>query len=137
MKKYAIPLAFLVLALAVGGLFVVSSNGESSIPVQEIEGDPAQVPAPGMVTMVELGARECIPCRMMAPIVEELTEEYQGRVAVVFIDVWVDPDAAQGFDLRAIPTQIIYDDRGVERFRHEGFLAKEDIVAVFTQLGVR
>ena len=137
MKKYAFPLAFMVLALVVGGVFVVSSNGESSSPVQEVESDPAQVPAPGMVTMVELGARECVPCRLMAPIVEELTEEYRGRVAVVFIDVWVNPDAGREFDLRAIPTQIFYDADGVERFRHEGFLAKEDIVSVFDQLGVR
>lgn len=96
-----------------------------------------QVPAPGMVTMVDLGAKKCLPCKMMAPIIEELTREYQGRAAIIFIDVWEQPDAGPQFNLRAIPTQIFYDAQGKESGRHEGFLDKQAIVARFATLGVR
>ena len=100
-------------------------------------GQIPQVPVPGMVTMVDLGAKKCIPCKMMSPIIEELTKEYQGRAGIVFIDVWENPDAGQQFGLRAIPTQIFYDAQGKEISRHEGFLDKESIVAVFKQQGVK
>ena len=96
-----------------------------------------QAPVPGMVTMVDLGATECIPCKMMAPIIEELKTEYQGRAAVVFIDVWKNPAAGRQFGLRTIPTQIFYDAEGNEKSRHEGFLDKQSIVKTFTDLGVR
>jgi len=96
-----------------------------------------QVPVPGMVTMVDLGAKKCIPCKMMAPILEELTKEYQGRAAVLFIDVWENPDAGQKFNLRSIPTQIFYDAQGKEISRHEGFMDKAAIVAVLRQQGVQ
>jgi thioredoxin 1 len=96
-----------------------------------------QAPVPGMVTMVDLGATECIPCKMMAPIIEELQTEYQGRAAVVFIDVWKNPAAGRQFGIRAIPTQIFFDAQGKEQGRHEGFLDKQSIVKTFTDLGVK
>jgi thioredoxin 1 len=37
------------------------------------------------VTLVDLGATKCIPCKMMAPILKELKQEHQGRAAVIFL----------------------------------------------------
>ncbi|WP_353743174.1 thioredoxin family protein [Desulfacinum infernum] len=96
----------------------------------------AEIPVPGMVTLVDLGAHKCIPCKMMAPILEELKKEYEGRAAVIFIDVWEHREAARRFGIRAIPTQIFYDKDGKEAFRHVGFLDKKSIVHVFRKLGV-
>lgn len=96
-----------------------------------------QVPTPGMVTVVDLGAKKCIPCKMMAPILAELEKEYQGRAAVIFIDVWEKPEAGPKFGIRAIPTQIFYDAQGKEVTRHEGFLDKDSIVTMFAKLGVK
>jgi thioredoxin 1 len=97
----------------------------------------AQIPVPGMVTMVDLGAKKCIPCKMMAPIIEELKKEYQDQAAIVFIDVWVNPNAGKNYNIRAIPTQIIYDSAGKEILRHEGFWDKASIVAELQKLGVK
>lgn len=97
--------------------------------------DPA-VPVPGQVTMVDLGAKSCIPCKMMAPILAELESEYRGRAAILFIDVRENPDQAEKFRLRAIPTQIFYDRTGREAWRHEGFLDKAAIEARLKGLGV-
>ncbi len=94
------------------------------------------VPTPGMVTMVDLGATSCIPCKMMAPIIEELQKEYAGRASIVFIDVWEHRDQVQRFGIRGIPTQIFYDRQGKEIARHVGFMDRKRIVAMFEKLGV-
>jgi thioredoxin len=94
------------------------------------------VPTPGMVTLVDLGAHSCIPCKMMAPIIEELKKECDGRASVIFIDVWEHRDQAHRFGIRAIPTQIFYDRNGKEVSRHLGFIDKKSILAVFGKMGV-
>ena len=101
-----------------------------------IKSDIPPVPTPGLVTMVDLGAHKCIPCKMMAPIIAELQEEYAGRASIVFIDVWEHREQAQRFGIRGIPTQIFYDKQGKEIKRHVGFLDKKSIVAMFDELGV-
>lgn len=93
-------------------------------------------PAKGMVTMIDLGADKCIPCRMMKPILEEVREEYKGKAAIIFVDVWKNPEVGRSFGIRAIPTQIFFDKDGKEVTRHTGFLGKEPIVAMLTKLGV-
>ena len=86
--------------------------------------------------LLDLGADKCIPCRMMFPVLDSLKEEYVGRLDVEFIDVWKNPDAAKAYGVTVIPTQILYDADGKELFRHEGFFAKEDILAKWKELGV-
>ena len=97
---------------------------------------PPEVPAKGMVTLVDLGAGACIPCKMMAPILEKLEKVYRGKAAIVVIDVWKTPDEGKRFNLRVIPTQIFYDKKGKEVYRHEGFMSEKDIVAMLNKLGV-
>jgi thioredoxin 1 len=94
------------------------------------------VAATKLPKLLDVGAGKCIPCKMMAPILEELKEEYAGRMAVEFIDVWVDPDAAKPYGIEVIPTQIFYDAEGIELFRHVGFFGKEDILDKWRELGV-
>jgi thioredoxin 1 len=86
--------------------------------------------------MVDLGAKSCIPCKMMAPILEELKVEYQGRAEVIFIDVWdaANKSKAQAFKIMGIPTQIFYDRQGKETFRHTGFFDKKSITAKLDEL---
>jgi thioredoxin 1 len=94
---------------------------------------PEKKPLP---KLLDLGAGKCIPCKMMAPILEELKKEYAGKLAVEFIDVWKNPDAAKQYGIEVIPTQIFYDTTGKELFRHIGFFAKEDILAKWKEFGV-
>lgn len=94
------------------------------------------IPTPGLVTMLDLGAHKCTPCKMMAPIINELQKEYAGRASIIFIDVWEHREQARRFRIRGIPTQIFYDKAGNEVGRHMGFLDKKSIVAAFEKLGV-
>ncbi len=94
-------------------------------------------PVPGMVTMVDLGAKKCVPCKMMAPILEALEKEYKERAAIVFIDVWENPEAAKEFRIQVIPTQIFYDASGRVVMRHQGYMSREAIVAELGKMGVK
>jgi len=87
-------------------------------------------------TLIDLGATKCIPCKLMAPILEELKTEHAGRLKVVFIDVWENPDESKKYNINLIPTQIFFNADGKELFRHEGFFSKEDILAKWKELGV-
>jgi len=85
--------------------------------------------------LVDLGAGKCIPCKMMAPILEELKTVYKDKLEVVFIDVWEHPDQAKSYNINLIPTQIFFSPDGKELFRHEGFFSKEEILAKWKEFG--
>jgi thioredoxin 1 len=121
-----------VLALAAAVVVVVVLKANLGGPAEEAP--PAEVgPLP---RLVDLGANTCIPCKMMAPILEELTDEYRGRLHVEVIDVQQNREAAKEYGIRVIPTQIFFDPDGQERFRHEGFMSKEDILQKWQELSV-
>ncbi len=106
-----------------------------SVPLRAGEAGP--IPVEGMVTMVDLGADRCVPCKMMAPIIAKVQKDYEGRAAIIFLDVWKDPGLGKKFGIRAIPTQIFYDREGKEVYRHLGFMDEKSIVAMLQKLGVR
>jgi len=121
-----------VLAAGIGagallGLGLVESEAASKAPATT-----AKLPR-----LLDLGSKKCIPCKMMAPILEDLKRNYADRFAVEFIDVWLkeNADAAKKHRLKLIPTQIFFDANGKELWRHEGFLSKEDILTKWKELG--
>lgn len=58
--------------------------------------------------LVDFWAAWCAPCKMIAPIVEELATEYQGRIKVAKLDVDANPQTAAQFGVMSIPTLILY-----------------------------
>ncbi len=110
------------------------TRGPAQQVVQQEDSTPAA--RTGLPRLVDLGAGKCIPCKKMAPILEELKKEYAGSMDVEFIDVWQDRSAGEKYGIQLIPTQIFYDSSGKKLFRHEGFFAKEDILAKWKELGV-
>ena len=97
----------------------------------------SELPVNGMVTMIDLGAEKCIPCKMMAPIMARLEKVYAGRAAIVFIDVWKNKEQVGRFGIRAIPTQVFFNENGIEVYRHVGFMSEEDIVTQLEKMGIR
>ena len=90
-----------------------------------------------MVTMIDLGAKKCIPCKMMAPIMEKMEKIYKGKAVIAFIDVWEHREPVNRFGIRAIPTQIFFDKNGKEVYRHAGFMPEKAIVAQLEKIGVK
>lgn len=91
----------------------------------------------GLPRLVDLGKGECIPCKMMAPILEELAGEYRGRVIIEVIDIGDKPEAVKLYGMRVMPTQVFFDAEGNEVWRHEGFLPKETIIEKLREMGVK
>ncbi len=100
-------------------------------------GTPPEVPMKNMVTMVDLGAKSCIPCKMMAPILEKLEKDYKDRAAIVFIDISKNSESAERFGISVIPTQIFFDKQGKEVLRHTGFMSEEAIATQLKKMGVK
>jgi len=91
----------------------------------------------GKPTIIDLGARTCIPCKKMAPILETLSKEYRGRAGILFVDVREDQAAAEKFRVQMIPTQIFFDAKGKEVKRHMGFMDKQDILKELKSAGLK
>ncbi len=127
--RWTIVVGFVIL-IAVVILAAASTAAEKASAIPD-------VPAKGMVTMVDIGAKACIPCKMMAPIMEKMEKVYQGKAAIIFIDVWQNREQAPRFGVTTIPTQIFYDANGKEVYRHVGFLSEEAIVAQLQKMGVK
>ena len=86
--------------------------------------------------MIDLGAKKCIPCKMMAPILTKLEKAYEGTADIHFIDVWENKEQAQRFKIRAIPTQIFFNEEAEEVYRHTGFMDEKAIIEQMSKLGV-
>lgn len=103
-------------------------------------GSTCSIPPPGMgkelPRLEEIGNTTDKACRMMSPILDEISSEYKDRLAVEFIDISNNSRAAERYNVRKVPTQIFRDESGCEFARHEGFLAKKDILARFKEHGI-
>jgi len=120
---------FRPLFIACGCVVLLASSlsaAETAAPAK-----PAALPR-----LVDLGAGKCIPCKLMKPILDELSKNYADQFTVVFIDVWENREEGAKYGIRMIPTQVFYGADGKERARHEGFMSKEAILAKWKELGV-
>jgi thioredoxin 1 len=91
----------------------------------------------GRPTVADFGARTCIPCKKMAPILAELDREYKGRANVLFTDVHEAKKLADAYRIQMIPTQIFFDAKGKEVKRHIGFMDKAAILKELQAAGLK
>ena len=95
------------------------------------------IPVSGRLPLLlDLGSDECIPCKEMAPILEELKSEFAGIFQIQFMDIRKEPPLAEVYNVRVMPTQIFFDASGKELFRHEGFYSRQDILSKWKELGI-
>ena len=131
MKLWVKVMIFIVLIGFIGGVFIFKNVGSSE------KAADSQNQGKNLPILIDLGAGTCEPCKMMAPILEELQKEYAGKVKVEVIDINENRQEANKYKIRVIPTQIFFNAKGEEVYRHEGFMPKEDIVQVFREMGVK
>jgi len=78
--------------------------------------------------LVDFWAEWCGPCKMIAPVLSEIAEEYAGRVKVCKVDVDANPDVPLKFGIRGIPTLIVFKDGNAEATK-VGALSKTQLSA--------
>jgi len=113
-------------------------KAEESAVASETTSNKNVGPVEHRVTFVEIGSVNCIPCRMMQPVMREIEREFPVQVRVVFHDVWTPAGRpyAQKYGIQAIPTQVFLDKNGKEYYRHIGFFPKEEVVKILKMKGV-
>ncbi len=76
------------------------------------------------ICLVDFWAEWCGPCKMAAPVIDQLSDEYAGKVLIGKVDVDAEGELAQKFGVMSIPTVILFKD-GVEIGRQVGFAGKQ------------
>jgi len=132
-KKNSFPI-FTFISLPLLILFILFQPSFSQSLDKRLPKEIAKIPLP---KLLDFGAGKCIPCKKMAPILQELSEEYMGRVVIKIIEVYDERELTVANKIRLIPTQIFFDSKNQEVFRHEGFMDKEEIKKVFDKMGVK
>src|SRR4030043_2469007 len=128
-KPYCLIFKFTLLSLLIIFLFPYGTSF-SQAATDRIPKDLITIPLP---KLLDFGRGKCIPCKAMAPILRELSEEYKDRVIIKIIEIDEESGLTTVNRIRLIPTQIFFDSKNKEVFRHEGFMDKEAIKKVFQQ----
>jgi len=83
--------------------------------------------------LVDFWAEWCMPCRMLAPVIDELAERYNGKVKVGKVDTDSNRETALNYKISAIPTVILFKDGEAVR-SIQGIAKKEDLAAALDEL---
>lgn len=123
--------------LFITGMFLlIAATSRAELPSASVTA-VNQALSSGKPTVIDLGARTCIPCKKMAPILESLSNEYRDKAGVLFIDVWQNNDAGREFRVQMIPTQIFFNVQGKEVKRHVGFMDRSEILRELKAAGLK
>jgi thioredoxin 1 len=98
----------------------------SNITNENFEADVLQSDQP---VLMDFWAEWCGPCKMIAPILDQIADEYKGRLHIAKLDVEENQSIAMKYGVRSIPTLILFKG-GVVEAQHVGMLSKEQLVKI-------
>jgi thioredoxin 1 len=82
--------------------------------------------------LMDFWAEWCGPCKMLAPILDQIADEYKGRVQIAKLDVEASQNIAMQFGVRSIPTLILFKG-GVVEAQRVGMLSKEQLIKLLDE----
>jgi thioredoxin 1 len=139
MKKQV--LMILILSIAIGSFACAQSKSKKTAnkakPTPAMK-DTGTIVKP-LVTFVELGSVNCIPCKAMQKVMKAVEEKYGSQIKIIFYDVWKEEQKhyAEEYNIRLIPTQVFLDAKGKELMRHEGYFPEKEIDAFLQSKGLK
>ena len=138
MKKQIILMLLISIVFGSLGSAQSKKSPKRTKPVPVVKDTSASIAKP-LVTFVELGSVNCIPCKAMQKVMKAVEEKYGTHIKIVFYDVWKEEQAhyAQDYNIRLIPTQVFLDANGKELMRHEGYFPEKDIDAFLQSKGLK
>jgi thioredoxin 1 len=83
----------------------------------------------GTPVVVEFGATWCAPCKMLEPVLIQLTQDWQNKARIVKMDVDESADIAQNYSIMSVPTVILFK-KGQAIKRFSGFLPKDRVTGI-------
>lgn len=82
--------------------------------------------------LMDFWAEWCGPCKMLAPILDQIADEYKDRLQIAKLDVEESQNIAMQFGVRSIPTLILFKN-GVVEAQHVGMLSKEQLTKLLDE----
>lgn len=168
-KSKAKIIMLIVIVLIVAGIWMVKNldifKGDYDVENPDFvleaaeELDLEHLKTYGLPIILDFGSESCPPCRQMAPDLKKVHREKIGKAIIKYVDVWENPDLAEGFPLSVIPTQIFFDKEGdpykpsdPEKYRmiiynnkdtddhiytaHEGGLTEKQMLEILKEMGM-
>ena len=130
-------LAGIVFVLVKGSMQRAEEKHNLQTSIRDSENNLKSQPTQKLPILIDLGRGVCIQCKKMKPILEELKAEYEGKTTIKIIDLTYEPEEANKYKIRLIPTQIFFDAEGNEVYRHEGFMDKQSIKQKLLEMGIK
>jgi thioredoxin 1 len=131
---------FLILSIAFGSATFAQpkKTTKKTKPISITKDTSATIDNP-LMTFVELGSVNCIPCKAMQKVIKAIEEKYGSQIKILFYDVWKEEQAhfAKDYNIRLIPTQVFLDANGKELMRHEGYFPEKEIDAFLQSKGLK
>jgi thioredoxin 1 len=126
-----------LVVIAIAAVIGMSIGQSASTAAEPAAATKPAVARTGVPKLIDLGSKECIPCKLMAPILEEMKKDLAGKLQVEFTDVGLKENLplAKQYGVKLIPTQVFLDADGKELWRHEGYISRYGILDKFRELG--
>lgn len=82
--------------------------------------------------IVDFFASWCGPCKMLGPVIEQLSDEYDGKISIGKVDIDENSDLAQKYEVMSVPT-VIFFENGEVKHTANGFMPKEQLDDIIKQ----
>lgn len=99
---------------------LVTPNNDEDFVLETESVDLEALTSYDLPIIIDFGSDSCIPCKEMAPVLQTMNAEMQGKAIIKFVDVWKNAEAADGFPIQVIPTQVLINADGTPYVPSDG-----------------
>lgn len=136
MRRRSGVLAWMAVAMLLGAV-AASAVGDERAPIPPLSPEElSRAIGGGSWLIVEFGGEYCIPCMKMQPVLQDLQVALGKKARIHNFWIQQHPEVARQHKIMAMPTQVIFNPKGEEVYRHMGYLPPDAFHAELTRLGL-